>query len=106
MLQRLISQRRTIGGLAALGLIVGAVLLMWDRQQQGGLGGNLFRAGMVLATLWLAIPPRWDPDAKRLSAWQGLTILLGIMVLVNRPWLVIPLLVILGFLNLFTRRRT
>lgn len=106
VLQRLVAQRRMIGWLGALGMVVGAILCAMDARQQGAIGGNLLRAGLVLGTLWLAIPVRWDPNAKKFTAWQGLSILMSVVVLVRRPWVIIPILLILGFIGLFKRRQT
>lgn len=106
MLQRLIAQRRMIGWLGVVGLVLGTILCAMDARQQGSIGGNLFRAGLVLGTLWLAIPERWDPNAKRFTPWQALSVLMTVVVLVNRPWSIVPILVILGVIGLFKRRQT
>lgn len=106
MLQRLVAQRRMIGWLGILGLVAGGILCVLDERQQGAIGGNLIRAGMVLGCLWLAIPDQWNPNAKRFTVWQGLSILMTAVVLVRRPWIIIPILVILAFIGLFKRRQT
>lgn len=106
MLQRMIAQRPLIGILALIGFVVGSILCVVDARQQGAVGGSLLRAGLVLGTLWLALPVQWNPNAKRLTIWQGLPVLLSVMILVRKPVTVIVLLGILGFLNLFARRRT
>ena len=106
VLQRLVAQRRMIGWLGVLGMVLGTILWASDVRQQGGIGGNLFRAGLVLGTLWNAIPPQWDPNAKRFSIWQGLPFLMSVVVLVRQPWVIIPILLILGFIGLFKQRQT
>lgn len=106
MFQRLVVQRTLIGCLALIGVLAGGVLWLWSENQQGEIGGNLFRAGLVLGALWLALPHRWDPGAKRFSIWQGLAFLSVAVILARRPWIVLPVLLILGFLSLFARPRT
>ncbi len=106
MLQRLIAQRRMIGWLGIVGLALGLVLCVYDDRQQGSIGGNLIRAGLVLGALWLATPDRWDPNAKKFTVWQGLSVLMTVVVLVRRPWAIVPILVILGVIGLFKRRQT
>ncbi len=105
MLERLVAQRRLIGGLAVVGLLVGGVLCLWSEHQAGGAGGSLLRAGVVMGALWLALPQRLVPGAKVFSIWQGLAFLSVVVAIVRRPWIVLPLLVILGFLSLFARPR-
>lgn len=106
MWERLVAQRGVIGWLGALGLLVGGSLCIFSETQQGGLGGSLFRAGVVLAALWLALPNRFVPGSMSFSIWQGLGFLSIMVAVVRRPWIVIPVLVILGVLSLFTRPRT
>ncbi len=105
MLQRLVAQRGLIGCLSLVGLLTGAALCLWDEKQQGTAGGSLFRAGVVLGALWLAIPDRWVPGAQRFSIWQGLGFLGIVVAVVRRPLIVIPVLMILGVISLFTRPR-
>ncbi len=106
MIQRLVAQRGLIGWMALIGILVGGMLWIRDEGQQGDVGGNLFRAGVVLGSLWLALPDRWVPGAQRFSIWQGLAFLSVMVVVVRRPWIVLPVLAILGVLSLFARPRT
>ena len=105
MLERLVAQRGLIGWLGILGLMIGGVLCLASENQQGGLGGSLFRAGVVLGSLWLALPDRIVPGARSFSIWQGLGFLSITVAVVRRPWIVLPVLIILGVLSLFTRPR-
>ena len=105
MFERLVAQRSLIGWLALLGVGVGGVLCLYSETQQGGAGGSLFRAGMVLGALWLALPERIVPGAPSFSIWQGLGFLSMMVAVVRRPWIVIPVLVILGVISLFARPR-
>ncbi|RLS40404.1 MAG: hypothetical protein DWH81_07190 [Planctomycetota bacterium] len=105
MWERLIAQRRMIGWLGAIGLLAGGILSLSSADQRDGLGGSLFRAGVVLAALWLALPARFVPGTMTFSIWQGLGFLSVMLALVRRPWIVVPVLVIMGLLSLFTRRR-
>ncbi len=105
MWERLVAQRRLIGWLGAVGLLVGGTLCLFSADQQAGLGGSLFRAGIVLTALRIALPDRFVPGSMTFSIWQGLGLLAVMVALVRRPWIVIPVLVIMGLLSLFTRRR-
>lgn len=105
MWQRLVAQRILIGWLGAIGTLVGGILCLVSEDQRAGFGGSLFRAGVVLAALWMALPQRYVPGTMRFSIWQGLGLLSVAVVLVRRPWIVIPVLIIMGLLSLFTRRR-
>ena len=67
---------------------------------------RLLRVGVVLGSLWLALPDRYIPGAKVFSPWQGLAVLLVLVAVVKRPLVVIPVLMILGALSLFARPRT
>ena len=106
MLERLVAQRGLIGWLGVLGLLMGGVLCLSSEEQQGGLGGSLFRAGLVLGALWMALPDRIVAGARSFSIWQGLGFLSVMVAVVRRPWIVLPVLVILGVLSLFARPRT
>ncbi len=106
MFQRLVAQRGLIGWLALIGLLGGGVLCLFDEAQQGGAGGSLLRVGLVLGSLWLALPDRYVPGMKAFSLWQGGALLLVMVAVVKRPLFVIPALMILGALSLFARPRT
>ena len=106
MLQRLVAQRGLIGWLAFVGLLGGGILCLLDPEQQGGAGGSLLRVGVVLGSLWLALPDRYTPGTKSLSIWQGLSLLLVMVAVGRRAWIVLPVLMILGLLSLFARPRT
>ena len=106
MLQRLVAQRGMIGWLALLGLLGGGLLCLVNSAQKDGAGGSLLRVGVVLGALWLALPDRFVPGTKSISWWQGLSALLMMVAVVRRPWVVIPVLMILGALSLFARPRT
>jgi len=106
VLERLVAQRVLIGWLGILGLLVGGVLCLSSEEQLGGLGGSLFRAGVVLGALWMALPDRIVAGTKSFSIWQGLGFLSIMVAVVRRPWIVLPVLVILGVLSLFARPRT
>ncbi len=95
-----------IGWLALLGLLGGGVLCLLNTTQQGGAGGSLLRVGVVLGALWLALPDRYVPGIKGISLWQGLSALLVMVAVVRRPFVVIPVLMILGALSVFARPRT
>lgn len=105
MWERLIAQRRLIGWLGAIGLLLGGTLCLVSADQQAGFGGSLFRVGMVSAALWMALPDRYVPGTMRFSIWQGLGIVVVAFALVRKAWIVIPVLVIMGLLSLFARRR-
>ena len=105
MFQRLVAQRRLIGWLALVGLLGGAVCCAWAKSLQDGTGGSLLRVGFVLGALWLALPGQFVAGTKSFSIWQGLAFLLVMLVVVRRPWVVIPVLMILGALSLFARPR-
>lgn len=105
MLERLVAQRRLIGWLALVGLLGGVVLCLWEGNLQDGAGGSLLRVGFVLGALWQALPERCVPGAKLLSFWQGLVMFLVMMAVVRRPWIVLPVLMIVGLLSLFARPR-
>ena len=105
MWERLVAQRGLIGWLGAIGLIVGGILCLVSVDQQSGFGGSLFRVGMVSAALWMALPDRYVPGTMKFSVWQGLGIVVVAFVLVRKAWIVIPVLIIMGLLSLFTRRR-
>lgn len=104
--QRLVAQRGLIGWLALVGLLGGGLLCLLSESQKDGAGGSLLRVGVVLGSLWLALPDRYIPGAKVFSPWQGLAVLLVLVAVVKRPLVVIPVLMILGALSLFARPRT
>ena len=106
MLQRLVAQRGLIGCLALLGLLVGGFLCVWSKEQQGGAGGSLLRVGIVLGSLWLALPVTYVAGVRTVSTWQGLCFFSILVAVVRSPWIVLPVLVILGVLSLFARSRT
>ena len=105
MWERLIAQRRLIGWLGAIGLLAGVTLCLGFADQQSGFGGSLLRVGMVSTALWMALPDRYVPGTMKISIWQGLGIVLVAFALVRKAWIVIPVLIILGLLSLFARRR-
>lgn len=105
MWERLIAQRRLIGWLGAIGLLAGSTLCLFSADQQSGFGGSLLRVGMVSAALWLALPDRYVPGTMKFSLWQGLGVAVFAFTLVRKAWIVIPVLVIMGLLSLFARRR-
>lgn len=111
VLQRLVAQRGMIGWLALVGLLGGGLLCLLNETQKDGAGGSLLRVGIVLGSLWLALPDRnrpgqYRPGAKSFPWWQGLSVLLVMMAVVHRPVVVIFVLLILGALSLFARPRT
>ncbi len=106
MWERLVAQRRMIGWLGTLGLLAGVALSLFNADQQDGLGGNLIRVGIVLIALWMALPDRYVPGTMTFSIWHGLGLLTVMVALARKAWLVIPVLVIMGLLSLFTRRRS
>ena len=105
MFERLVAQRRLIGWLALLGLLGGGGLCLWEANLQDGAGGSLLRVGLVLGALWQALPERCVPGAKLFSFWHGLVMFLVMMAVVRRPWIVLPVLMIVGLLSLFARPR-
>lgn len=105
VLQRLVAQRGLIGWLALVGLLGGGLLCLLSEAQQGGAGGSLLRVGVVLGSLWLALPDQYVPGTKVFSLWQGGALLLVMVLVVKRPLVVIPVLMILGALSLFARPR-
>lgn len=106
MWERLIAQRRLIGWLGAIGFLAGGILCLFSEDQRAGLGGSLFRAGVLLTALRLALPDRYVPGTMKLSIWQGLGLLVVTVALVRKMWIVISVLVIMGLLSLFARRRS
>ncbi len=105
MWERLIAQRRLIGWLGAIGLLAGGTLCLVSADQQSGFGGSLLRVGMVSAALWMALPDHYVPGTMKFSIGQGLGVVAVAFVLVRKAWIVIPVLIIMGLLSLFTRRR-
>lgn len=105
MLERLVAQRSLIGWLALVGLLGGVGLCLWQANLQDGTGGSLLRVGLVLGALWQALPERCVPGAKLFSFWQILVMFLVMMAVVRRPWIVLPVLLILGVIGLFARPR-
>ena len=106
MWERLVAQRRLVAWLALVSLLVGGGMCLLSSTQRDGAGGSLLRVGLVLGTLWLALPVRYVPSGKSLSIWQGLGVLSVMVAVVKSPWVVLPLLAIMGVLRLFMRPRT
>lgn len=106
MWKRLVVQRKLIGTLGLICLITSSLLLIATDGQQGGLGGSLLRAGLVLSALWMALPQQQLTEGKAYSIWQILGFLSIVVAVVRRPLVVLPILIILGIIGLFARHRT
>lgn len=74
-------RRHSIGVLAVILLVAGAVMLLGDADQREEVAGAVcLRMGVLLALTWLA-----EPQLRRLPAWLPLALLCISLVVAIRP---------------------
>lgn len=92
--------RPTLGLAALLFLLVGGGLWLWKDSVSPGLGGMLFRVGVVLGLFWLALP-----DLSRISGWLLGGAVAGCLVLAAGGWYYILVALAATGLGWFALRR-
>lgn len=102
MLKRLVAQRRLIGWMATVALIGG--IACWPFSSLSVTGGSLGRVGVVLATLWLAIPAQVDESRPPISLWKVVSGIMLMIAVVRNPWILVPMGFAMAILSLFRQR--
>lgn len=98
--------------LGCLGLSAGLWLSSSDNPESsmvmgGGAGAAFFRVGLLMAALWIALPPKGQE-----AAWATVTpgtfvgLLLAVYAVVRFRWMAIPFIAALGLLALILKPRT
>ena len=72
----------------------------------GGAAAAFLRVGLLMAALWLALPPKGQeaPWAK-VTPGTLIGLLLAIFVVIRMKWMIIPLLAVFGIVALIVRPR-
>ncbi|RLS55569.1 MAG: hypothetical protein DWH91_08925 [Planctomycetota bacterium] len=68
------------------------------------IAGSLGRVGVVLATLWLAIPAQVDESRPPISLWKVISGLILMVAVVRNPWILVPMGFAMAILSLFRQR--
>ncbi len=101
-----LSQKRAILGLVTIGLIaLSGLFFLLSRVSDAGWGLHaplLMRFGLILGVFWLAIP-NLDRIFANTPAWLWMSSIVGVGLVVIRPWnalWVLPMLAVLWALSL------
>ncbi len=110
-----VTLNRPLVGVIAL-VCVGASVGLWflgtysenpSPVMGGGAGAAFFRVGLLMAALWLALPPKGQE-----AAWATVTpgtlvgLILAIFAVIRMRWMAIPLLVGAALIAVFLRPHT